>query len=125
MNRLNIPPQLKGFIDAWKQYIEYILNIKGISTEDVEICKNALILLTSDAPKRLYEEVFSSSFVHQSTLDDAEEVDNALLRVKLIVLPVSKSRRKELEKIGGACISFQKLLLSLILHSQNRIKEED
>ena len=111
---------IKDFVAAWTGFTKYILALPGLQSDDIKVCKDALELLSSDAPQRLIEEIMDAPCVQANTLDEAERFDNALNRMKLFTLPVSEEKRKEMELMGRGCNSLQKMILSAILKKQGR-----
>ena len=112
---------LQGIVNAWTDYANYILSQAGFPVEDIQICKDALKLLSSDIPDRFTKEVFEAPKVSRKTLDEAEAFDVALWRMKLLPLPLTKVQKKELRELGKGCVSFEKTLLMAILTTQGRL----
>lgn len=114
---------LKGFVKVWTDYANYIIHrLTGVPAEAIQVCKDALLLLESDLPERFSKEIYDSPVVDKRILDEAEEFDKAMWRMRMLSLPVSDERRKELKRMGENCISLEKLLLEVILRNQGRLQ---
>lgn len=99
-----------------------IHRLTGVPAEDIQVCRDALTLLSSDIPERFSKAIFDSPVVDKKILDEAEEFDKAMWRMKMLSLPVSDERRKELKRMGENCISLEKVLLEVILRNQGRLQ---
>lgn len=113
---------LARFLDAWTSYANYIQSIIGISPADIQICKDALTVLKSEVPHKLIEELIAGK-VSKRTLDDAEEFDRALNRLRIVPLPINEAQKKEVEIIGERCISLYRFILEMSLKMRNMMVE--
>lgn len=113
---------LERFLEAWTDYAHYIQSTTGISPADIQICKDTLTALKSEAPHKLIEELIEGK-VSKRTLDDAEEFDRALNRLRIVPLPINETQKKELEIIGVRCISLYRFILEMSLKMRNMMVE--
>lgn len=113
---------LARFLDAWTSYANYIQSIAGISPADIQVCKDVLTALKSEVPHKLIDELIEGR-VSKRTLDDAEEFDRALNRLRIVPLPINEAQKKEVEIIGERCISLYRFILEMSLKMRNMMVE--
>lgn len=112
---------VERFVRAWTDYAEHIRTINGLEPEDYEVCKDVLKVLQSDAPHRLADEIMRGEKVSSKTIDDAEDIDRILNKLKMIPLPVDKATKKVGESILNGCVSFYRLLIEMKLKGEGRL----
>lgn len=112
---------VERFVRAWTDYAEYIQKLTGLKSEDYEVCKDVLKVLQSDAPHRLADEIMRGEKVSSKTIDDAEDIDRILNKLKMIPLPVDKATKKVGESILNGCVSFYRLLIEMKLKGEGRL----
>lgn len=113
---------LERFLDAWTNYAHYVQSITGLSPADIQVCKDVLTVLKSEVPHKLIDELIEG-IVSKRTLDDAEEFDRALNRLRIVPLPINEVQKKEVEIIGERCISLYRFILEMNLKMRNMMVE--
>ena len=113
---------LERFLDAWTNYAHYVQSISGVSPADIQVCKDVLTVLKSEVPHKLIDELIEGK-VSKRTLDDAEEFDRALNRLRIVPLPINEVQKKEVEIIGERCISLYRFILEMNLNMHNMMVE--
>lgn len=114
---------IESFVRAWKGYAEYIQKLTGLRPEDYEACKDVLKVLKSDSFRRLADEIMQGKKVSKKTIDEAEDLDRTLNRLKMILLPVDDSTKKRGEMFLNGCVSFYRLLIEIKLRDEGRLLE--
>ena len=112
---------IKDFINAWTDYAEYIQKLTGLKPEDYEVCKDVLKVLKSDALRRLADEIMRGEKVSRKTLNEAEDIDRTLNKLKMIPLPIDKATKKVGESILNGCVSFYRFLIEMKLRGEGRL----
>lgn len=112
---------IEGFIKAWKNYAEYVQKLKGLMFEDYEVCKDALKVLKSDSLRRLADEIMQGEKVSRKTIDEAEEIDRTLNKLKMIQLPLDKATKKVGESFLNGCVSFNRFIIEMKLKGEGRL----
>lgn len=113
----------EGFLRAWTDFAEYIQNLTGLKSEDYEVCKDVVKVLKSDALRRLADEIMHGEKVSKKTIDEAEDIDRTLNKLKMIPLPIDKETKKIGESILNGCVSFYRLLIEMKLKGEGRLVE--
>lgn len=114
---------IDGFVKAWKSFAESIQKLSGLKPEDYEVCNDVLKVLKSDAFHRLADEITQGKKVSKKTIDEAEELDRTLNKIKMISLPVDDSTKKRGEMLLNGCVSFYRLLIEIKLRDEGRLLE--
>ena len=114
---------VERFVRAWTDYAEYIQKLTGLKPEDYEVCKDVLKVLKSDALRRLADEIMRGEKVSRKTIDEAEDIDRTLNKLKMIPCPVDKATKKVGESILNGCVSFYRFLIEMKLRGEGRLVE--
>lgn len=112
---------VERFVRAWTDYADYIQKLTGLKPEDYEVCKDVLKVLKSDALRRLADEIMRGETVSRKTIDEAEDIDRTLNKLKTIPLPVDKATKKVGESILNGCVSFYRFLIEMKLRGEGRL----
>ena len=112
---------VERFVRAWTDYAEYIQKLTGLKPEDYEVCKDVLKVLKSDALRRLADEIMRGEKVSRKTIDEAEDIDRTLNKLKMIPLPVDKATKKVGESFLNGCVSFYRFLIEMKLRGEGRL----
>lgn len=112
---------VERFVEAWTNYAEYIQKLTGLMSEDYEVCKDVLKVLKSDALRRLADEIILGEKVSKKTIDEAEDIDRTLNKLKLIPLPIDKATKKAGESLLNGCVSFYRLIIEMKLKGEGRL----
>ena len=112
---------VEGFVSAWTDSAEYFLKHTGLTSEDYEVCKDVLKVVKSDALRRLADEIMQGEKVSKRTIDEAEDIDRALNKLKMIPLPVDKATKKVGESFLNGCVSFYRFIIEMKLRGEGRL----
>ena len=112
---------VEGFVSAWTDSAEYFLKLTGLTSEDYEVCKDVLKVVKSDALRRLADEIMQGEKVSKRTIDEAEDIDRALNKLKMIPLPVDKATKKVGESFLNGCVSFYRFIIEMKLRGEGRL----
>ena len=112
---------VEGFVSAWTDSAEYFLKLTGLTSEDYEVCKDVLKVVKSDALRRLADEIMQGEKVSKRTIDEAEDIDRALNKLKMIPLPVDKTTKKVGESFLNGCVSFYRFIIEMKLRGEGRL----
>ena len=112
---------VEGFVRVWTDYAEYIRKLTGLKTEDYEVCKDVLKVLKSDALRRLADEIMRGENVSRKTIDEAEDIDRTLNKLKMIPIPVDKATKKVGETFLNSCVSFFRCIIEMKLRGDGRL----
>lgn len=114
---------VERFVRAWTDYAKYIQELTGLKADDYELCKDVLKVLKSDDLRRLADEIMQGEIVSRSTIDEAEDLDRTLNKLKMILLPVDKATKIVGESFLNGCVSFYRLLIEMKLRGDGRLVE--
>ena len=112
---------VEGFVSAWTDSAEYFLKHTGLTSEDYEVCKDVLKVVKSDALRRLADEIMQGEKVSKRTIDEAEDIDRALNKLKMIPLPVDNATKKVGESFLNGCVSFYRFIIEMKLRGEGRL----
>ena len=112
---------VEGFVSAWTDSAEYFLKLTGLTSEDYEVCKDVLKVVKSDALRRLADEIMQGEKVSKRTIDEAEDIDRALNKLKMIPLTVDKATKKVGESFLNGCVSFYRFIIEMKLRGEGRL----
>ena len=59
--------------------------------------------------------------VSKRTIDEAEDIDRALNKLKMIPLPVDKATKKVGESFLNGCVSFYRFIIEMKLRGEGRL----
>ena len=121
MEKYDYSSFVEGFVSAWTDSAEYFLKLTGLTSEDYEVCKDVLKVVKSDALRRLADEIMQGEKVSKRTIDDAEDIDRALNKLKMIPLPVDKATKKVGESFLNGCVSFYRFIIEMKLRGEGRL----
>lgn len=112
---------VERFVGAWTDYADHIHKLTGLDADDCEVCKDVLKVLKSDALRRLADEIMQGEMVSKKTIDEAEDIDRTLNKLRMIPLPVDKATKKTGELFMNRCVSFSRLLIEMKLRGEGRL----
>jgi len=121
MEKYDYSSFVEGFVSAWTDSAEYFLKLTGLTSEDYEVCKDVLKVVKSDALRRLADEIMQGEKVSKRTIDEAEDIDRALNKLKMIPLPVDKATKKVGESFLNGCVSFYRFIIEMKLRGEGRL----
>lgn len=121
MEKYDYSSFVEGFVSAWTDFAEYFLKLTGLTSEDYEVCKDVLKVVKSDALRRLADEIMQGEKVSKRTIDEAEDIDRALNKLKMIPLPVDKATKKVGESFLNGCVSFYRFIIEMKLRGEGRL----
>ena len=121
MEKYDYSSFVEGFVSAWTDSAEYFLKLTGLTSEDYEVCKDVLKVVKSDALRRLADEIMQGEKVSKRTIDDAEDIDRALNKLKMIPLPVDKATKKVGESFLNGCVPFYRFIIEMKLRGEGRL----
>lgn len=121
MEKFNYTAFLDGFKKAWKEYAEFVVTTTGLREEDYEVCKDVLKVLKSDVLHRLADEIMLGEVVSRKTINEAEDLDRTLNKLKVIPLPTDKVTKKVVESIFNSCVSFYRFLIEMKLRGEGKL----
>ena len=114
---------VEGFVKAWMDYAEYVQKLTGLMSEEYEVCKDVLKVLKSGALRRLADEIMHGEKVSKKTIDEAEDIDRTLNKLKMIPIPVDKATKNVGESFLNGCVSFYRFIIELKLKEEGRLVE--